>query len=379
MPRFAYIAPTYPQAKRVIWDPLKQYVSNIPCEINEADLRIDFPHNKARIMLLSAENPVSLKGIYLDGVILDEAAEMHPDLWGEVIRPTLSDRRGWANFIGTPRGQNNFYDLYMYAKESGDPDWFSAMYKASETGLVSQEELASNRKQMTDDKFEQEFECSFNAGLIGSYFAKELSKAESEKRITRIPHDPGLPVDLYLDLGINDLAAVWFVQSLRGRHRLIDYYEVSGLSIPEFTAEIKKRNYNFGEWVFPHDAQARDFSTGKTQLQVFYNLGCRPQRVIPRIGTKQESINAARMIFGACEFDAEKCKVGLKALASYQKKWDAKNNVFSESPLHNFASNGADAFQQFALGCRSDSRGLGPNARRDIKCEMDYNPYSYTE
>lgn len=385
MPRFFYIAPTYSAAKRIAWDYLKKYSSMIPgVQWNEADLRIDLP-NGARITLLSAENPASLRGIYADGVILDEFSEMNPVVWSTIIRPTLSDRKGWAIFISTPKGQNTFFELKEYADSGVDPDWFTATYKASETGLIPEDELEALKKEMTEDEYLQEFECSFNAGLVGAYFAKELTKAEETQRITRVSHDPMLPVDMYFDLGFNDMAAVWFVQTLRGRHRLIRYFEVSGLSIAEFVAEIKKIvnsfGGDFGEWVFPHDAQAASFQTGKTQLQVFHSLGCRPTRVIPRVGAKRESINAARMIFGACEFDAEGCKRGLKALANYQRKWDAKNNVFSETPLHNWASNGADAFQQFALGVREGSRdnlGMGNkfyDGKTPLQADTKYNPF----
>lgn len=383
-PRAAYFAPTYGQAKRIVWDYLKKYTQKIPgTETHEQDLRLDYTHNKARQMLLSAENPDSVRGIYLDDVLLDEYGDMDPSIWSKVIRPTLNDRYGSAIFIGTPKGQNNFYELYKYATESGDPEWFGAMYKASETGIISQAELASARKTMTEDEYEQEYECSFNAGLTGAYFAKELAKAEKEARIGDFAYDPSLPVDTYWDLGVNDMAAVWFIQSFRGRHRAIDYYEISGASIPEAVADVRKRGYALGEWIFPHDAQARDFSTGKAQIQIFNNLGARPNRIVPRVGTKRESINAARMVFGLVEFDRKKCKRGLECLTNYQRKWDGKNNVFQETPLHNWASNGADAFQCFALGVRPDSRDTNSifDRRRsqdgELRAETSYNPFGW--
>lgn len=382
-PQYAYLAPTYGQAKRVAWDYFKQFTAKIPgATPNEAELRIDIPRpwlgDHIRLMLLGAENPMSLKGMYLDGVTLDEVAEMNPSVWGEVIRPTLSDRKGWANFIGTPKGQNHFYDLREYAK-SGDPEWFTALYKASETGIIDKDELDSARRSMTEEEYNQEYECDFNSGLAGAYFAKELSRAENEKRITTIPHDPALLVDTYWDLGINDTCAVWFVQSLRGRHRLIDYYEVCGASIAEVLREVRRKPYDFGEFVLPHDAKARSFQTGKSQEETFYNLGVKRYRIIPRIGTKRESINAARMIFSQCEFDSERCAKGLKALANYQRKWNSKNNVFEEAPLHNWASNCADAFQQFAMGVREDSRdslgGQHYNGVSSIEAETEYNVF----
>ncbi len=381
-PRAAYLAPTYGQAKRVVWDYLKKYSAPIPQSVpHEQDLRVDYLQNGARQMLLSAENPTSLKGIYLDDVLLDEYAEMDPTVWSEVIRPTLNDRRGSAIFIGTPKGQNNFYKLYEYAKNSGDPEWYAAMYKASETGIIHPDELASARKSMAEEEYEQEYECSFNAGLVGAYFGKELGKAEKEGRIGSFPYDPMLPVDTYWDLGIDDMAAVWFVQSLRGRHRCIDYYEVCGDSVPQVVAAVRNKGYSHGEWVFPHDAVARDFSTGKSQIQVFRDLGCRPDRIVPRVGTKREGINAARIVLATTEFDKVKCKRGLECLANYQRKWNSKNNVFEENPLHNWASNGADAFQQFGLGSRPDARDtITFNGRRfglqsSLMAESNYDPF----
>jgi len=379
-PRAAYIAPTFGQAKRISWDYYKKYTAPLPgITSHEQDLRIDYSHNGARQMLLSSENWVSVKGIYLDDALFDEFGDMDPSVWSEGIRPTLSDRRGCATFIGTAKGQNHFKKLYDYATQSGDPEWFGAMFKASETGIISQEELDSAKRTMTEEEYAQEYECSFNAGLTGAYFGKELAKAEAEKRVGTFAYDPTLPVDMYWDLGIDDLASVWFCQSLRGRHRFIDYYEVCGASIPEVITVVKNKGYSLGEWVLPHDAQARDFSTGKAQIQIFYNHGARPVRFVPRVGTKRESINAARMVFGQCEFDAVKCKRGLEALANYQRKWNSKNGVFEESPLHNWASNGADAFQQFALGVRTDSRDTLSHRRYGssgtLKAETSYNPF----
>jgi hypothetical protein len=385
-PQYAYLAPTYGQAKRIAWEYLKEYTKNIPgADPNEADLRVDIPRPQSddhiRLMLLGAENPMALKGLYLDGVIPDEYAEMKPTVWSEVIRPTLSDRLGWAIFLGTPKGRNDFYKKYDYAKSAGDPEWYAAMFKASETGILPQSELDSAKKSMTDDEYEQEYECSFNAGLVGSYFAKDLAKAEKEKRITRVPHDPMIPVDTYWDLGLNDVNSIWFIQSFRRRHRIVDYLETCGIGVPDIVAQVRNKGYNLGRWVFPHDVQVKDFSTGKARIQAFESLGCKPYDIVPRVGAKTESINAARMIFGACEFDAENCKLGLEALAEYQREWSEKNGTFKNSPLHNWASNGADAFQTFALGAGDDSRNsLGGDyysEDRPMIAETSYNPFNW--
>lgn len=383
-PRYAYLAPLYGQAKRVCWDYLKQYTSSIPgVTSNEADLRVDLP-NGARFTLLGADNPASLKGIYLDGVILDEYAEMNPAAWREVIRPTLSDRLGWAIFIGTPKGRNAFFDMYQHAT-SGKSDWFGAKYKASETGVLSKEELISAAESMTPEEYEQEFECSFEAGLVGAYFAKELARADDDKRIIDVPYDASIPVDTYWDLGINDTTSVWFVQTTRTSHRIIDFYEVCGASAADIVKDLSAKRYSYGHYVMPHDAKARDLSTGKSQEQIFRGLGLKKIKIVPRVGTKRESINAARMVFSKCYFDKNKCAKGLAHLAKYQRKWNAKNNVFEDAPLHNDASNAADAFQQLGLGERfgsensnSDFSRLGVRDRNGlITAVTEYDLYQY--
>lgn len=378
-PRAAYIAPTFGQAKRVAWDYAKKYTHPIPGTTpHEQDLRIDFAHNDGRMSLLSGEDYSRIKGIYLDDVILDEYADMDPAVWTEAVRPTLNDRKGSAIFIGTPKGQNNFHKLYEYATQSGDPEWFGAMYKASETGIIDSDELASAQRSMSEDEYQQEYECSFNAGLTGAYFAKELQKAENEGRIGNFPYDPALSVDMYYDLGINDTTAIWFIQTNRGRHFAINYYEICGASIPEIIADIKKNPYDFGKTFLPHDANARDLSTGKAQVQAFYDHAIRKVTIVPRVGSKREGINAARTILPMTHFDREKCKKGLSSLANYQRRWNSKNNVFEESPLHNWASNGADAFQCFGLGQRGDSGDVESSRQGRsglVTAVTEYNPF----
>ena len=191
-PRFAYLAPYYKQAKSVAWDYLKHFTQAIPgVRQNESELRVDLP-NGARLSLLGADNPDALRGIYLDGVVLDEFGQMAPRVFSEIVRPALADREGFAIFIGTPKGRNGFYQLYERAK--ADRRWFTALYKASETGILSAEELADAREMMTADEYAQEFECSFQAAVAGAYYAALVEQAEEQGRIGNVPWDPRLPV-----------------------------------------------------------------------------------------------------------------------------------------------------------------------------------------
>ena len=166
-PVYAYVAPYRNQAKRVAWEYLKYYTNPIPGRaVNESELYIELPtrhggSSGARLYIIGADHPDALRGIYLDGVILDEYANIKPELWGGVIRPALADRTGWAVFIGTPKGQNQFYEMYQHAQKADG--WYSCLYRADETGVLSPEELADMRAQMTEMEYRQEMLCDFTA------------------------------------------------------------------------------------------------------------------------------------------------------------------------------------------------------------------------
>lgn len=156
-PRYAYIAPLFRQAKSIAWDMLRTLLTPLPgVKFNEAELRADL-HHGARLQLFGADSPDTLRGLYFDGCVLDEAAQMRPRLWPEIVRPALADRGGWAIHISTPLGHNAYYDLYQQAQE--DPEWHTALYRASETGIVPPLELASARQVMSPEQYAQEFEC----------------------------------------------------------------------------------------------------------------------------------------------------------------------------------------------------------------------------
>ena len=176
--RFAYVAPFYRQAKAVAWDYLKRYSSVIPnIAINESELRIDYP-NGSRIQLFGADNADALRGLFFDGVVADEYGDWRPSVWGYVIRPALADRGGWAVIIGTPKGRNQFWEIYEHAKVN--EDWLAISIKASESGLLPQKELDSLRIELTEDAWRQEMECDFDAALPGAIFGKELWQLEQD-------------------------------------------------------------------------------------------------------------------------------------------------------------------------------------------------------
>ena len=226
-PRYAYIAPTFKQAKSIAWDYMKQYTALIPnVKFNETELRCDLP-NGSRITLLGSENSDGLRGIYLDGCVIDEYANIQGKLFTEIIRPALSDRKGWCVFIGTPQGtNNNFYELFQHAQ--GDKEWFHYKAKASETKIVDDAELEAAKKVMGEKKFQQEFECDWIANIEGSVYGDIIAKMEDKKQLTRVPFDPALPVSTAWDLGVSDHSAIIFFQQFGNSINIIDYYEEKG-------------------------------------------------------------------------------------------------------------------------------------------------------
>ena len=350
-PRHAYIAPYLKQAKQIAWDYLKLYSRPIPgIEINEAELRIDYP-NGGRIRLYGADNPDSLRGIYLDGVVYDEYAQIPPKLHSEVIRPALSDRKGWGEFMGTPKGRNHFHDLYESIKDNDT--WAVTVYKASETGLVDAEELESARDIMTDDEYNQEYECSFTAAVQGAYFTTELNKIRANGQICRIPVE-NVEVNTFWDLGRNDTTVIWFHQRIGKENRFIDFFEANGEGLEFYARILKDKGYLYGTHYLPHDVNVTDLSRGdnKSRKQILESLGVTPINAVPRVSDVNKGIEQTRQMIPTCWFDEEKCKEGLKALEGYCKVYDERNQVFRNNPLHNWCSNPADAFRQFGQGYR---------------------------
>lgn len=347
-PRYAYIAPLYKQAKAVAWDYLKHYSLPIPGTMpNESELRVDLPNN-ARIALLGSDNPDALRGLYLDGVVLDEYAQMRPSVFSEIIRPALADRMGWAMFIGTPKGRNAFCELYEGAK--GNEAWFTALYRASETHIIDFAELESSRAMMSRDEYAQEYECSFEAAIRGAYYAEQFRFLDAEKRIGSVPWEPSVPVQTAWDLGIDDATAIWFAQVVGREVHIIDYYEASGMGIEHYAQLLKSKPYTYADALLPHDGGAREKGTGISISQYLGRLGVR--NIVLPVEDIEPGIQAVRMLLPKCWFDREKCADGLEALRQYRTEWDEKRETPRPRPVHDWTSHGADAFRYLSLGLR---------------------------
>ena len=348
-PRFAYIAPLYKQAKQIIWDLAKHYSRDIPgVKYNESELRVDLP-NGGRITLYGADNPDALRGIYLDGVVFDEYAQMNPKIWTEVVRPALADRKGYAIWIGTPQGHNAFYDLYERARE--DPGWFTALYKASETGIVDEQELEAAKKEMGQDEYMQEFECSFEASIKGAYFADQIREARDKGRICAVPHEEHLLVNTAWDLGFDDATAIIFYQIVGKEIRLIDYEEHSGESLQFYAKLLQEKPYRYEIHNLPHDAAAKRLEgAGKSIEQQLWDLGVTGTNVVP-VNAKSHSIQRVRSLFSRFWLDNsnERTKHMIECITQYHKEWDDDRKIFKSKPEHDWSSHCNDALQQLAL------------------------------
>jgi hypothetical protein len=355
-PRYAYVAPLYTQAKDVAWEYTRSFAARLSAIPNESELRVDLP-NGARIRLYGADNPDRLRGLYLDGVILDEYADMRPSVWGEVIRPMLADRGGWATFIGTPKGHNGFYDLWQEAQR--DDRWYGVMLRASETGLLTPEELADARKSMSEDQYLQEFECSFEAAIQGAYFASQMRAMRADGRLGKVTVDPAQPVHTAWDIGKSDATAIWFFQARGQMIHLIDYYESSGEGVEHYARVLREkereRGWRYGRHYGPHDLDNSHWVLPgrETVQQVARNLGIEFV-VVPRVANKQDAIEAARNWLSMCWIDAEHCTQGVEALDHYRKAWDDERRTWRPRPEHDWASHGADALMTGACGFTPD-------------------------
>ena len=346
--RYAYIAPTYKQAKNIAWDIIKHYSQPIPSiDYNESELTVKYP-NGSKITLYGADNPDSLRGIGLWGVVFDEYSQQPSNIFSEIIRPALSDHQGYGIWIGTPKGKNDFYRLFEKAKQ--DEGWYHKLLRVSESKLISDLELADARKVMTLDEYEQEYECSFEASIKGAYYAQEIRKARDEGRITHVPFHQGALVNTWWDLGVSDSTSIGFFQKINTQWRLIDYHEASGEGLAYYIkvlSDKKELGYLYGSHFGPHDLEVRELGTGQTRKEMAKELGI-DFEIAPKLPI-MDGIHALRMRFDTLWIDEIKCARLLDALSLYQKEWDDKRGDFRDKPLHDWTSHAADMMRYWAV------------------------------
>ena len=351
--QYAYIAPYYRQAKTVAWSYLKYFAEPVLSSSNESELYIELI-NGAKIRLFGADNPDALRGLYLDGAILDEYADMKPSLWGSIVRPLLTDRNGingyktWATFIGTPKGHNNFYEMYKLARSSDD--WYCTVLKADQTNILDDEELKDAQKSMSLDQYGQEFLCSFEASIIGAYYGQQLRQLSDLDRITKVEYNPSYKVMTFWDLGYSDDTTIIFAQIFYGEIRIIDYHSSNGKSIPFYTGLIESKEYVYDTHWLPHDARAKTLASGGKSIieQMAAKIPITKMKIVPSLSL-QDGIQATRMALLKCWFDEEKTIELIECLKQYQREYDEDKKVFRDKPRHDWASHGADAMRMLAI------------------------------
>ena len=361
-PRFGYLAPYYIQAKDIAWNYLKEYAAPIlehGGKVNESELSLTFAHNGATIRLYGADNAERLRGLYFDGLAADEAQDIRPSVLTQIIMPALSDRKGWLDLSGTPKGWENLLGK-TYQRAKDDPDWFVQVLKASETGLIDKGELQQLRASMPENEYLQEMECSFDAAITGAYYAREIQAAEEEGRLSTVPHEPSVRVQTFWDLGISDSMSIWFAQVVGREVRVIDYYEAAGHGLDHYVRVLSEKPYVYDRHWAPHDIQVRELGSGRSRLEVAASLGIRFD-ITPNISVK-DGIDALRMLLPRCWIDSRKCAIGIEALKSYREKFDDKRGI-SLGPLHDWSSHAADAARYMAVALQEQTQIKKPSGQ----------------
>lgn len=355
---YYYFFPTYNQGKKVIWDGIDKtgfrYLDHFPKEFidgkpNDTEMKIRFK-NGSLFQVIGTDNIDSVLGTNPRGCVFSEFSLQDPRAWN-FIRPILAENGGWAVFNFTPRGKNHAFKLTEIAK--ADPkNWFYQVLTPDDTKILTPEILEQERREMLaqygdDSLFQQEFYCSFNAAIMGAYYATQYEEAEKRGRFTHVFWEPSIPVHTVWDLGISDAMVVGFWQGVGQERRLIDYLEVTSKGLPEVIKIIKEKPYVYGSHFAPHDIEVRELGTGKSRKEVASSLGIEFELVpnLPII----DGINIARQFFQKLWVDKTNCEQFLNSIPQYSKKYNEDKKIFEDKPNHDWTSHAADMLRYSAI------------------------------
>ncbi len=360
-----HLLPQQNQARKAIWDAVNPHTGRrriddaFPREIRETtreqDMLIRFKSGSTW-QVIGSDNYDALVGTPPIGVVFSEWALSSPQAWS-LIRPILAENGGWAMFITTPRGRNHAHRMHEMATAS--EEWFAERLTANETGVFTPEVLERERQELIAERgeedgdaiYQQEYLTSFSAGLPGAYYAKIIDRLEADGKITAVPYNPQAQVHTAWDLGRNDQTAIWFVQKHGTGWAIIDYLANTSVGIDWYVRALKDKAYNYGEHLMPHDAENEQLvSVTGSIADTAAAMGLNGVRVVPRTSSVSNDINEVRQVLPLCYFDKDKTAKGLDALRSYRRVWDEKLRAYKDTPLHDWASDPADAFRTFAIG-----------------------------
>ena len=366
-PQYAYIGPTYTQAKRVAWRYLKRFSEPYwSARPSESELRVEV--NGATIYCLGADNADSLRGMYLDGTVGDEYALWKPSVFSQVLRPALSDRNGWGVFASTPKGKNLFWDQYLRARR--DPaHHFLLSLSADTSGLVPPTELRDLQKDMDPEEFAQEYLCSFDAALKGAIYASEVNHLFLSGRVhtSSTPpslYDPTLDTHFVYDLGFTDstVRIAYQLPPFQGRVVIVDVTASSGQDIFTHIDDLHSFQGPIGSVWLPHDARAKNLQTGRSIVEQFLHNGITP-RIVPSHHV-HDGISIARRMWSKVWIDNHPVDPLLpeeginddfiEAAKGYHREWDEDKLMFKDIPYHDWCSDYMDAFRYLAIAVDVD-------------------------
>lgn len=362
---YYYFFPTFRQARAVIWDGIdesgRKILSAFPKELidgkpNETQMKIKLI-NGSLFQLVGTDNYDAIAGTNPRGCVFSEYSLQDPTCWQMIISPILVKNKGWAVFNGTPRGKNHQYDLDVVARANPDV-WYYQKLTIDDTKLITHDQIEQERREGKNEEIiQQEYWCSYDRGIDGSWFGRAVEKARREGRIGRIAYEPRTPVNTYWDIGVGDSTAIIFAQQVGTEFRLIDYYENQGEGITHYVKNLQGRPYIYGEHYFPHDAGSRSLQTGTSLQAIAAELGLKA--IVLERDNFEYGIEMARNLLATCWIDETKCAHLLKCLESYHKKFNDKMNVYSDMPIHDWSSHGADSFRYCAVAKTKYGKGTG--------------------
>ena len=347
-PRYAYIGPSFAQAKDLVWGYFKHYTAPLDVKFSEGELNLILP-NSAKVSLYGGASAYErMRGLYFDGAVLDEFPMLNPAAWTTVIRPCLADYKGWAIVSGTSNGDDHFHELKKKAERDDQSDVHSI--PVTETNALDPEEVREMTRDMSGAEYAREMLCDFNAPIEGAYYAEIINELKMDGRVTGVPWQPDAPVFTWWDLGIDDEMAIWCVQRVGRELHVIDYIQNNSQGLEYYANILKNRGYTFGGHVLPHDVKARELGTGKSRYEVLMSL-LNDVIVCPN-HKPEDGISAVRSVLRMCWFDKIRTEAGLSALSNYHRNENGK-------PVHNWASHPADAFRTGAIALNSTIGSIG--------------------
>jgi len=373
---YYYYFPTATMGRKILWDGIdkdgSRFIDHFPAElrdnVNNQEMKLKLTNGS--LFQIIGTDRLDVVGTNPIGCTFSEYSLQNPQGW-EYVRPILAENGGWAVFNFTPRGYNHAKQLYDMAKDTDG--WFHSLLTVDNTRAIPQEAIEEERKSgMPEEMIQQEFYCSFDMGVTGSYYANYISRARDEGRIMDFNHDRTNLVHTVWDIGVGDSTAIWFYQLAGMQVHLVDYYENHGEGLPFYAGVLRERadkfGYQYGDHYAPHDIANREFGTGDSRLEAAKKLGIH-FRVVP--GESIESgINTVRAILDRCYFNRQRCKQGILCLENYRKDYDEKNRAYKDRPLHDWTSHGADAFRYLARSVKSATQ----RAKSGYELQEQYSP-----